>query len=248
MMFNKRYKQLTLRSKTDHNFNYKLSALDDSCDMQNLKPASKFFSKSQISLVAVDVSGAGFSKMSSFCQSSKNCDIGKRTLSLDRKRGLHSASQTPDNMIHQLKAFEHKKKLRRGRHMNYSFNDLHSSGYREDGSFTQCFAQIDHKLDNPVEFTKANNESLLLRLLPCRRSKSVPANVKMSEAKRNSTSFEEADKEKSVSLSGCSKANSLFSLRSLEASLTSSRTSSRLTLSKKLRCEQFFYIVLSSLS
>ncbi|KAK7108095.1 serine-rich adhesin for platelets-like [Littorina saxatilis] len=235
MSFNKKYKRLTPRPKTVHG-EYSLDMVPQSQDENEAgnSSASKNLSKSQPSiLIAVDTTGAGFHRMSSFRQSLKGSQGLKGTASLDRKRRRRTVSGVPDNIMREIEVFERGKRTVRNTPRNYSFDDLDAKREREkDQIMMQYFDEMDAKMEERAEQERASREPKLLKFLPCRRSRSLPRCVKVGAGQcRGVMVFEQdersKDKEKPITTSTSGYTSSSLSLGSLGGSSSSSRATKR---------------------
>ena len=230
MTFNKKYKQLTPRPKTVHG----IDSLDiiEQVGKESERTSSSTndsLSKSQPSImVAVDTSGAGFYRMSSFRQSIKG------TASLDRKKRRRTVSGVPGQIMREIEVFEREKRDVRNTPRNYSFDDLDTHKEPEkDDSMKQYFDEFDAKMEEKAEQVHASREkNKLLKFLPCRRTRSLPRCVKVgAEQCRGVMVFEQEenckDKDKSIATATSGYNSSSLSLGSAGSSSTSSRATKR---------------------
>ena len=228
MTFNKKYKRLTPRPKTVHGSDGLDIMQQGSNTNASASSATDSLSKSQPSiLVAVDTSGAGFQRMSSFRQSLKG------TASLDRKKRRRTVSGVPDNVMREIEVFERGKRNARSTPRNYSFDDLDATKLPEkDQIMVQYFDELDAKMEERAEQERASREPKLLKFLPCRRSRSLPRCMKVGASQcRGVMVFEQdehsKDKDKSIVTATSGYASSSLSLGSTGGSSTSSRATKR---------------------
>lgn len=226
--FNKKYKRLTPRPKTVHSVSGLEVMQQGNEDSASVSSATGSLSKSQPSiLVAVDTSGAGFHRMSSFRQSLKG------TASLDRKKRRRTVSGVPDNIMREIEVFERGKRNNRNTPRNYSFDDLDTRKLPEkDEIMMQYFDELDAKMEERAEQERASREPKLLKFLPCRRSRSLPRCIKVGAGQcRGVMVFEQdehsKDKDKSIATATSGYASSSLSLGSTGGSSTSSRATKR---------------------
>ena len=203
MTFSKKYKRLKARSRTLPNgdsvalFNQS-RAQDQAQDSSSVASVDAAMSKSQPSiLVAVDTSGSGFQKMSSFRRSLKG------TQSLDRtsSRRRRTVSGVPDVIMQEIEVFERGRRTTRSQPRNYSFDDLDSlrrdpadaAGLGEnaddDVMMKQLMNDMDAKMEEKAEERRASKDVKLLKFLPCKRSRSLPRCLKLKEG-RGGLTFE----------------------------------------------------------
>ncbi|KAK7494825.1 hypothetical protein BaRGS_00013952, partial [Batillaria attramentaria] len=238
MTFNKKYKRLKPRPRTIHSVESLASLQQEEDNASSTADATTSLSKSQPSiLVAVDTSGVGFQRMSSFRQSLKGTVSLKGTASLDRKKRRRTVSGVPENIMHEIEHFERGRKATRSTPRNYSFDDLDFRKEAErEAVMLQYLDEMDAKMEERAEQERASREMKLLKFLPCRRSRSLPRCVKVGTSQckgvmvfeQDEGSKDEGSKDKSITTATTSGyASSSLSLGSAGGSSTSSRTTKR---------------------
>ncbi|KAL8566958.1 hypothetical protein ACOMHN_059758 [Nucella lapillus] len=226
MTFNKKYKRLKARSRTLSNGD-SVSLLHQSRSVENISVSSadSEMSRSQPSiLVAVDTSGTGFHKMTSFRRSLKG------TASLDRKTRRRTVSGIPDQIMHEIETFERGKRTVRNMPRNYSFDDLDSRTEPEgDDVMMQYMDELDAKREERAEEEHASRDVKLFKFLPCRRSRSLPRCIKLKESRSQGGMTFEGDnpKDKPMTTATGGYTSSSLSIGSAGAASNSSRTTKR---------------------
>lgn len=230
--FNKKYKRLNPRPKTIHGVD---SIHLDSNRIEDLL-AHESLSKSQPSiLVAVDTSGVGFHRMSSFRQSLKG------TASLDRKKRRRTVSGVSENIIKEIEQFEKGRKSIRTTPRPYSFDDLDAQpGQEPDELMMQYIDELDAKMEERAEQERASREPRLFKFLPCRRTRSLPRCIKAGASQnRGSMIFEQdadnKNKDGSVVSTITGHTSSSLSLGSTGSSASSKNTKRSSIISNKIK-------------
>ncbi|KAL8599264.1 hypothetical protein ACOMHN_007979 [Nucella lapillus] len=201
MVFSKQYKRLTPRPRTVHGTEH-LDLHEHPEEREEGDPGpgrppatgDPALSRSQPSImVAVDTSGTGFYRMSSFRQSLKG------TASLDRKRRRRTVSGVPGRIMHEIQAFERGKRNARTTPRDYRFDDGDRARAAEkDESMARYLEEMDARMEEKAQQRRATSLELkLLRYLPCRRERSLPRCAKTGgEGNRRVMVFEQEEPRK----------------------------------------------------
>ncbi|XP_076445158.1 uncharacterized protein LOC143283041 [Babylonia areolata] len=238
MTFNKKYKRLKPRSRTLPNgdsvalFHQSRTKGDDGDNVSVTSGDNGHLSRSQPSiLVAVDTSGTGFHKMTSFRRSLRE------SASLDRKSRRRTMSGVPDGIMQEIEVFERGRRTSRNMPRNYSFDDLDSRKEPDrEAVMMQYLDELDAKMEERAEEERAGRDAKLLKFLPCRRSRSLPRSVKLKESRSGQgvMTFEgDGPKDKPITTASSGFTSSSLSLGSAGgSSTTSSKATRRSSLSK----------------
>lgn len=169
--FEKKYKQLKARPKTIHSTSYILE------ENENDKKDEEIFHSQPSILVAIDTSGANFERMSLYRRSLKDSDPDD-VESRKKKKRRRTVSGVPD-ILNEIKKFEDKQRIITGGHRQpraYSCDDLE---VRDEGML-KYLDEIDSKIEERMEEERAMKTPKLMKLFPCRRTKSLPRCAKLS--------------------------------------------------------------------
>lgn len=240
--FEKRYKKLQQRPKTIHvtdeqYFTKEERALEAEAMSESLSQSAS------ASLISIDTSGQGFERMESLrgSQRSINSNKGKDT---KRKKRRRTVSGVSENIMKEIDAFEKQRKNgNRDQPREYSFDDMDVNGNKihRDEEMAKYLDEIDAKMEERKEMENSLRKPKILKLFPCRRSKSLPRCLKLHSMKalaydrRSLGTDHEGD---SVSLASAGSGSSRFSRSTKRSSIISNKIKSLVSgsnISNKLR-------------
>ncbi|XP_060070282.1 uncharacterized protein LOC132550253, partial [Ylistrum balloti] len=181
--FEKRYKKLQQRPKTIHVTDEQYFTKEEVA--REAEAMSESLSQStSASLISIDTSGQGFERMESLRGSQRS--IANKDKDAKKKKRRRTVSGVSDNIMHEIEAFEKKKKNGyREQPRDYSFDDIDIDGntIHRDEEMAKYLDEIDAKMEERKEFEHAFRKPKILKLLPCRRSRSLPRCLKLHSMK-----------------------------------------------------------------
>lgn len=176
MVFEKEYKPLKLRNI--------IIQRSDSSEKEDGEDT-----KLDTAVIPIDTSGVAFQRMCSFRQSLRSVDevegeVADRSL---KKKRRQTFSGVPQNIWKEICAFESSKVGENKRNSiqdklkSYSFDDLDSApgGGAEEGELIKYLNAVEDRIEEREELEQSLQENKLLRLIPCRRSCSLPRSAKL---------------------------------------------------------------------
>ncbi|XP_033740102.1 uncharacterized protein LOC117327287 isoform X2 [Pecten maximus] len=181
--FEKRYKKLQQRPKTIHVTDEQYFTKEEMA--REAEAMSESLSQStSASLISIDTSGHSFERMESLRGSQRS--IASKGKEAKRKKRRRTVSGVSDNIMQEIEAFERKKKNgSREQPRDYSFDDIDMDGntIHRDEEMAKYLDEIDAKMEERKEIEHAFRKPKILRLLPCRRSRSLPRCLKLHSMK-----------------------------------------------------------------
>ncbi|KAJ8315605.1 hypothetical protein KUTeg_007755 [Tegillarca granosa] len=181
--FEKRYKRLKDRPKTIH---ITSDMFPEDRKQEEKENKDEHLSSLPPTTIPIDTSGTGFMRMQFLRESMKK--IEKEDANKKKKR-RRTVSGVPENIMHELEQFE--RKHRRNKSLTdqtklYSYDDLDTSiGTERDETMAKYLDEIDAKMEERNEDGHYLKEPKIMKLFPCRRSKSLPRCVKLYSQKRH---------------------------------------------------------------
>ncbi|OWF44994.1 uncharacterized protein LOC110457581 isoform X2 [Mizuhopecten yessoensis] len=243
--FEKRYKKLQQRPKTIHVTDEQYFTKEEMAREAEAMTESLSQSTSA-SLISIDTSGQGFQRMESLRGSQRS--LASKEKEAKKKKRRRTVSGVSDNIMQEIEAFEKKKKKGyREQPRNYSFDDIDMDGntIHRDEEMAKYLDEIDAKMEERKEIEHAFRKPRILRLLPCRRSKSLPRCLKLHSMKalaydRQSVGTDHSSRYEgdSISLASAGSGSSRISRSTKRSSIISNKIKSLVNvnnISNKLR-------------
>lgn len=177
--------------------------------------------------IPIDTSGTGFMRMQFLRESMRK--IEKEDANKKKKR-RRTVSGVPENIMQELEQFE--RKHRRNKSLTdqtklYSYDDLDTSINTErDETMAKYLDEIDAKMQERNEDEHYLKEPKIMKLFPCRRSKSLPRCVKLYSQKRHNSERESVVSScgnSTVSLASMGSAQSRLSRSTKRSSIMSAK-------------------------
>ncbi|XP_069142741.1 serine-rich adhesin for platelets-like isoform X2 [Argopecten irradians] len=231
--FEKRYKKLQQRPKTIHVTDEQYFTKEEMA--REAEAMSESLSQStSASLISIDTSGQGFERMESLRGSQRS--IASKDREAKRKKRRRTVSGVSDHIMKEIEAFERKRKNGyREQPRDYSFDDIDMDGntIQRDEEMVKYLDEIDAKMEERKEIEHAFRKPKILRLLPCRRSRSLPRCLKLHSMKaltydRQSLGTEHSSRYEgdSISLASAGSGSSRLSRSTKRSSIISNKIKS----------------------